>query len=268
MDALNLQIVARDNSGILQDAATVTTVDKTLFGSSGTFVGLNVYQIIPKVKQYVMGGVCSTQNGVCSVEGSQISISRYDWGISTPKSFSILSTDLINSNPNTLYYDAVDSNGNENTYSVVTLPSGTNLTELGSFASINNVRLPAGLGTGRINIIYGGNIASMTYDTYYNPVITCPNNAIMFVSSITVNRISNNASVIFLYKYDAITGARKLVFRSRVYDPVGHFESGSDGSIGGYMYPGESILMASGTVTGTGTPNIIAYANVVIKYLC
>lgn len=266
MNNVNLQIAGRDNSGVLQ-TATVATVDKTLFGSNGTLTGLNVYQIIPMVKQYVMSGACSTQDGVCSIEGSQILISRYDWGISQPKSFSLI-TNLLNPNPNTLYYDAVDSLGNENTYSVVTLPSGTSLITLGSFASINNVRLPAGLSDEIVTISYGGSISQMAYNFYYNPVITCPNNAIMFVSNITVNRISNNASVIFLYKYDAITGARKLVFRNRVFDAVGHFESSSDGSIGGYMYPGESILMASGTVDGTGVPNIIAYANVVIKYLC
>ena len=71
---------------------------------------------------------------------------------------------------------------------------------------------------------------------------------------------SNNFQVT---KYDAITGARKLIFN--IGYPAAsaiNVTAGSDGSVCGYLTPGESMHMTITNAQGTS-----AHANVVIKYM-
>ncbi len=274
METTNVQIVGRDNSGYIQTADT-QTVNRALFGSSGTLTGLNIYQIIPKVKQLVFSGQSSVQNGILgggytSFNGTGTNmctqlISANNWGITQPKTFYIYTS--MNEK---IYYEYIDTLGNERTamidvsaYLWNVLPLQTGFTQ--QMVGINNFRLANSISSPQeIYIATSSSTTNAIYSACYNGyragILTCPANAVMYITDIT---ISASVRINFgVFKYDAITGARQSIFYMNVNITQYTITAGSDGCIGGYIYPGEAIVM--GLLDPAFT---IATANVVIKYL-
>jgi hypothetical protein len=88
----------------------------------------------------------------------------------------------------------------------------------------------------------------------------------MYVSNITTFLgFPNVQGNILLLKFDGSTGASKVVFRTVLWRTSDTFSAGPDGSIGGYMYPGDAVAMAS--TSSNKETYIHAFANVIIKYL-
>jgi hypothetical protein len=248
-----------------------TTVDKTLFGaSSGTYTGINMYPVQPKVKQLVISGTTTAVNGIVGGQGSTQTISNVNWGITQSKTFYI--SMLAGGAQRTFYYDYVDTNGNEHTmnYTIPTpitnwyaLPLKTGETSL--MVGINSVRVTASLTVNDFYYISNTQstataVCSGQYGRTYNAIITIPNNAIGYVS----NLMMSNATANFfnLWKYDNQTGARKNIFYYPTVFAINHASAGCDGSLGGYLQPGEAVL--GGIESGS---NLVLFGNVVIKYL-
>lgn len=268
MDTTNLQLFTRDTSGVLQTTA-VTSVNKILFGSSGTLTGLNVYRIIPKVKQYVMSGTYRALNNILAGNSSSGQL-YYDaiWGKSSIKQFKVITYITTGQ----IYYEYVDSFGNEGTNAVPFSGGVTFSLTPNNIVGINRAKYILNyLQDGSfIDVHYGSsssnNILSISKNYYNNAVITCPNNAIMYVSNITTFLgFPNVTGDILLLKFDGSTGASKVVFKTLLWRTSDTFSAGPDGSIGGYMYPGDAVAMAA-TAANKET-YIRAFANVVIKYL-
>ncbi len=269
METTNLQIVGRDNSGYIQ-TVDVQSVDKRLFGGNGTLTGINIYQIQPKVKQLVLSGQSGTSNTIIGY--GALSMDTL-WGISKPKTFYA----SINY-PGTrkiIYYDYIDVCGNERSMSFdvsasttatntwYEMPLQTGFTQ--SIAGINNFRLGSNTNVNDVIIIStttgdAGSPYSMSYKFSYTGVLTCPNNAIMYITNIST--YCSARCNFAIYKYDAITGARKGIFYMNINITQYTISAGADGCIGGYIYPGEAIAMVD-----LDNIYITAFANVVIKYL-
>jgi hypothetical protein len=267
-----VQIVGTDNSGIFQ-TVDVQTVDKTLFGYNGEVTGLNMYQIIPKVKQLVMSGKCDIiTNRIYGGDITTLSISSNIWGaLSAYKTFYAYS----DAGPVTIYYDYVDQDANEKSGQIdVSFRTWKQFTEI-NIAGINKVRTSRRLTTsdqisitvgvtGRAYAIFFSSPGSI-YNSYLNSVITCPNNAIMYVTNISTLSSTQSEIDLCIMRYQGNTGVTDTIFATALSGWTNHIAAGSDGTLGGYMYPGDAILMYT-TYNSSGTTNW-AYANVVIKYL-
>ncbi len=252
-----------------------TTLNNTLFGGSSYKNGLNVYQIMPKVKQLVMSGISNVSDGILAGISGQTIDATINFGIQNPK-FWFVNMDAA-STAKTIYYDYVNANGEECSASVLA-PVGITWTQLplqsgttAEIVSINNYRLSGSLTTNDIlYVCHAANLASanitttMYYANYYNnytSLITCPNNCIMYITNI--HGYSGGINNFQVIKYDSITGARKQIF----YQGIGgsgqfNISAGNDGCIGGYITGGESIHMGISSAQST-----YAFANVIIKYL-
>jgi hypothetical protein len=247
-----------------------STVNNSIFGASGTNTGINMYPIPIKQKQLVMSGTTATANGILGGLNSTQTISNTDWGIKQAKTFYISMS--VGGTAKTFYYDYVDTNGNERTmnYTIPTpislwyqLPLQTGFTE--QMVGINNVRVSTSLTTNDTYFISNSpssvnTVCSGTYGRTYNAVITIPINAIGYVSNISM--FNATASNICLWKYDAITGARKNIYYYNTPFATNHTQSGFEGSLGGIIQSGEAILLGN-----ENTNVMVAFANVVIKYL-
>ena len=273
----NLTMVTDQQQSTLYRALDVyarnpaTVVDKTLFGaSSGTYSGINMYPVQPKVKQLVMSGTTATANGILGGLNSTQTISNVDWGITKPKTFYISMT--AGGTAKTFFYDYIDTNGNERTmnYTISTpitnwyaLPLQTGYTE--QMVGINNVRVSSSLTTADTYFISTSTssvntVCSGTYGRTLNAVITIPNNAIGYVSNFSIfNAVASNMN---LWKYDAITGARKNIYYYNTPFATNHLPSGFEGSLGGILQAGEAVLGGN-----ENTNSMVMFANVVIKYL-
>ncbi len=279
METQNLQIVGRDNSGYIQ-TVDVQKVGNTLFGGSGTVTGFNIYQIMPKVKQLVFSGQSGTQNGILAGGYSGYNsdwrsewtctqtVGANNWGITQPKTFYVLADNGLK----TIFYEYIDTLGNERTASFdiptlgawYTLPLQTGFTQ--QMVGINRFRLSSSMANESEKIIIAtsfsanNGIYSAFYNGYRAGVLTCPANAIMYITNITF--YASAQTNFGIYKYDAITGARKSIFYMNINVTQYTITAGPDGSIGGYIYPGEAVVMSTLKAIFT-----VAHANVVIKYL-
>jgi hypothetical protein len=260
-------ISIRDSSG------TVQTFDDTTNG------GLNIYQIIPKVKQLVMSGECPAFAPAYSaftgstVFGGAKTIDQVTWGMSNNINNNLFFVKGFINSPVKLYYNYIDYGkknyvNNESTAEINIDISGFSYIMLtnNTIVGINDVRLSRRLGTTetvRISNIQdlSNNIIEYTSRYYHHSIITCPNNAIMFVSNINANGPQND---IALAKYEANTGVRTTIFRHNLFNASHHFTAGYGGCLGCYMYPGDAVLMFS---INNFLASSVAYANVVIKYL-
>lgn len=267
----NIQIVGTDNSGVFQ-TIDVQTVDKTLFEYKGEITGLNVYQIIPKVKQLVMSGKCNIiTNRIYGGDITTLSISSKIWGTTGNRSFYAYSI----AGPVTIYYDYVDQNADEKSGQIdVSSSTWKKFAEV-NIAGINKVRTSRRLTTsdqisitvdisGRANAIFFSSPGSI-YNSYLNSVITCPNNAIMYVTNISTLSSTQSEIDLCIMRYQGYTGVTECIFATVLSGWTNHIAAGPDGTLGGYIYPGDAILMYT-TYNSSGTTNW-AYANVVIKYL-
>jgi hypothetical protein len=246
-----------------------TTVNNSIFGASGTNTGINMYPVPIKQKQLVMSGTSATANGILAGGGSTQTIATADWGITKPKIFSIFMT--TGSVIKTFYYDYIDIFGNERT-GVFTpptvntwyqLPFQTGFTD--NMVGINNVRVSASLLANDVYYIaYNANItnavATGTFSRSFCGIITIPNNAIAYVSNISIfNSVASNFN---LHRCDAITGARKNIFYYNTPFATNHPQSGFEGALGGILQPGEAVFAANENAN-----SMVMFANVVIKYL-
>jgi hypothetical protein len=246
-------------------------VDKTLFGAaSGSYSGINMYPVPQKTKQLVMSGNTSTANGILGGHNSTQTISNVNWGITQPKTFYISMN--AGGAQRTFYYDYVDTNGNERTmgYTIPTpitnwyaLPLQTGYTE--QMVGINNVRVSGSLTSADAYFIShtqstANTVVSGTFGRTFNAVITIPNNAIGYVSNVTIyNGIASNFN---LWKYDNQSGARKNIYYYNTPFASNHAPAGFEGALGGILQPGEAVL------GGNENANfMVMFANVVIKYL-
>ncbi len=288
MEMQNLQLVVRDNSGYIQKV-DVQKVDKSLFGGNGTLTGLNIYQIMPKVKQLVFSGQSGTQNGILgggytnfnsgwvTSTTCSVTVGGYEWGISRPKTFYIKAVTGLK----TIYYEYIDTLGNERTmsYAIPTLdvwyplPLQTGFTQ--EMVGINNFRLSSSMANEQEQLYISGYLSAIAsennslysacYNGYRAGVLTCPANAIMFITNITIYAgltIFAPTTTFGIYKYDAVTGARKSLFYMNINVMQYTITPGHDGTIGGYIYPGEAVVMSTLKAVFT-----VAHATVVIKYL-
>jgi hypothetical protein len=239
--------VTCDNNGFQN---VVVKNSETTNNNSTT--GLNVYQILPKVKQYTMGGF-DPQSSVYRLFGlsttNGINTTSTHFGFANPRvHYGILSAGQTGKN---LFIDYVDVNGmlieNAGPYALVnnaftTLPTmispvsfrmDTNLTASSAEAVYITI---SNLAAGREQ-----SVAGMDLNQYCVGTFTIPNGYIGYLSSI--NSVVVGATGIQVVKWD-VDGIRKVAFKfnNTAYE---HLTSGYEGSLGGIFYPGETIAFSN-----------------------
>jgi hypothetical protein len=278
METTSVQIVGRDSDGGI-NSVDMQTIDGKFFDVSGQLTGLkltglNIYQIMPKVKQLVMSGtsVSRANNMLGGTSANQLFYDASGGIARPPTRFFAYGTLLPPALPITLGYDYVDHTGAEKTASVLFTVSGRVELTTG-IAGINNVNLSRSLtniltSNERFYISISGDTTGTKamfdtgYNYYYNNMITCPNNAVMYVTNISLDMTSNSQGIALL-KFDSIIGTSSVIWQMSFPGVTYNICAGGDGSLGGYMYPGEAVAMCTTNLANT----ITAYANVVIKYL-
>jgi hypothetical protein len=219
-------------------------------------VGLNMYQILPKIKTYTQAGRFTTStNALFGGNNSNQTFTSLNWGKSNGKTFYA----SMNTTSRTLSYEYVDIDGNSGVNTVVAPTTGWSsaltlqggASGVGKIVSINKWFSTTSLGTSdtvffthavppttpnSANTISGGE-----YGDYYNGVMTVPNNCIMYITN--VFSYNNGLNDLWLVKWDAITGARITVWNSVSLSNINLSASGATegATIGGFFYAGESF---------------------------
>jgi hypothetical protein len=175
----------------------------------------------------------------------------------------------------TVQYEYVDVNGIERTMtylipSPVTTWTALPLATADAAVCINSIKSTTSLGIAdTIYVSHAANagaasvtncVASISYIKNYTGVITCPTNAIMFLSNVMIyNAVASNFVV---FKCDATSGARKQLFYYNTAFAINHATAGNEGSLSGILTAGDSMFFGNENNT-----NMVAFGNVVIKYL-
>jgi hypothetical protein len=227
--------------------------------NNNSIVGLNMYQILPKIKTYTQAGrFTNTTNGLMGGNNSTQTFTSLNWGKSNGKTFYA----SMNGTSRTLSYEYVDIDGNTGVNTVVAPTTGWSsaltleggVSGVGKIVSINKWFSATSLGTSdtvffthavppatptSANTIAGGE-----YGDYYCGVMTVPNNCIMYITNV-FSSISGAGVLLWLVKWDAITGARTTVW-NYVAPSAGSLNLSASGAtegatIGGFFYAGESF---------------------------
>jgi hypothetical protein len=258
-NALNipLQITSSTTGEITQSLDTyVNNPGSTNY----SYTGLNVYNILPKILTYTIGGY-DDNTGNNTLIGGDPTVSTnglrvIDWNFGKPNHRNFYAA-LTSGTPKVLKYDYIDLSGNLITTGSVTVNSSTS-TNLGDIVSIANFRLEQTLGLSEA--VYIGvtntNLTTLRQTSFYAEhinhklisVFTIPNGYIGRVTS--VNGWSNGSTNISIIKWST-TGVRSTLFKYNNQVGQVHLASGFEGCLGGILVAGETIAFAvQGGVVG------------------
>jgi len=266
-------MVGLNNTSTLPLQITSTTGDTTQSldvqiqnGSTTNFnsgTGLNVYQILPKVKMYTIGGF-DEQNSTYRL-----------FGLATPGGINTTTTNFGLANPRVhyggtsggtdrvAYIDYVNSSGNlvEND-GPYTFNSATYATLPNMIAPIK-FRLTSNLAAGQaVYISIAANssvsaVAGQDQNQYCIGTFTVPNGYIGYISHLNSNvSATTNIQIV---KWD-VNGIRSVVYRFNNTGNADH-TAGYEGGLGGIFYAGETVAFSNQS-TAAGKS---CFANMILK---
>ncbi len=256
-------------------SALNTHITNTATTNNYSEAGLNVYQILPKIKSFAMTGLnnISTADILMAGFNSNIGVNAYAWGKANANKSYWLYTPT-GANARTISYNYIDATGNDATgtatgvvNSYVALQS--NIVCLNNFTVTGNVSITstdglyitlAGSGTTTLSVC---SLNGLKYNMN-NAIFTVPNNAIAMVTSID-GFLSTASDYYYMNVWDAL-GNRSVPNVAYVYSSgVNNMRTaggGDYGCIGRILTAGETVAFSTGGTTST-SKNVIANIKVV-----
>jgi len=236
----------------IASSVTVTgdiTIDNDSTTNFNSATGLNVYQILPKVKMYSLGGFDgnSTANSLIigAATAAQVTSSAaFNFG-GTMQFWAVLGSGGSRS----ITFDYVDSSGNIQTTTVDNINSSTTIS-LGTFKSILDFRLSSGIVSGETLYIGTSGVVSTLKErsVYYEDInqkligaITIPTGYIGYITNLTSQVAS--ASNITLNRWNS-SGIRSAVWRVNNQGNV-NINSGYEGALGGIFTAGDTLAFSA-----------------------
>ncbi len=257
-DGTNNRTIETDLSGnlysIITDGTNTVQVTNNSSITGSNIYGLNMYQIFPKVKSFPFNTLTSnTGTDILMVQNGTFTPYNIGFGLANAKKWYALSTVPLAVDLN---YTYVDNSGNEgshtmsipfNSWTELKLTGGVtgSMISVNDYKSLNrdisgNVAITLAAGTGATT----STIAFMNRWVYATGVFTCPNNAIAWISDITIYLFGGTNDNIRLWKYDA-SGFRRpmrvwyaIPQASETYNITGGSQYNP---IGGYLQAGETF---------------------------
>jgi len=268
-------IVGLNNSSTIPLQITSTTGDTTQSldvqiqnGSTtndNSATGINVYQILPKVKMYTFGGfdANATTNGLIigsATTGQAVSSASFNFG-GTMTFWAVLA--VAGSKNITVNY--VDASGELRT-SVSTPINGTTATSLGTFKSILDFSLSSTIASGDALFIGTSSTVATLKQTsvYYEDInqklvgaVTIPNGYVGYITNLTSQ--TSTASNITLNRWNSSL-VRTSVWRVRNEGNI-YVSSGYEGALGGILTAGDTLAFSAQTASAGKS----VIANLVLK---
>ena len=256
------QPVSFDTSSSIPVTGDITIVnDSTTNFDSAT--GINVYQILPKVKMYTIGGFDETSSvyrlfGLATPNGINTTVTNF--GLANARVHYGGTSGGTNRDA---YIDYVDSEGelveNAGPYTF----NNTTYYTLPSMIAPIKFRLTTNLAAGQaVYISTTANssvtaVAGQDQNQYCIGTFTVPNGYIGYISHLTSTVAA--ATNIQIVKWD-VNGIRSVVYR---FNNTGNadFSSGYEGSLGGIFYAGETVAFSNQTAVAGKS----CFANMILK---
>ena len=239
--------------------------------------GINMYQILPKVKSYAITGLnnITTADTLMAGSGSNIGINAYQWGkINANKSYWLYTP--TGANIRSITYNYIDSAGNDATGTATGIVNSyvalqSNIVCLNNFSVSGSVSITstdalyitlANSGTTTLSVCSLNNVRY----NMNNAIFTVPNNAIALITSI--DAVLGTANEYYYMNVWDANGNRTIPNVAYVYSSgVNNMRTaggGEYGSIGRILTAGETVAFSTGGTTATNK-NIIA--NIKVVYL-
>jgi hypothetical protein len=252
-----------------------STTNTTISGYTG--LGLNMYQILPKMKNYAMVGSnnYALADAILAGQGCTFTVSSYAWGkANANKSFWLYTPPT--GNVRTISYNYINASGDEITATATGITNAyvalqTNIVGVNNFTITGNVQLTATDGlyitlanTGTVTL----SVASMRDVRFYNnnAIFTVPNNAIAMITNI--DAIIGTANDFFYMNVWDANGNRTTPWVGTMFQNttinVSNYRAGSGeyGCIGRVLLAGETVAFTSLQTTSTNK-NVIANIKVI-----
>jgi hypothetical protein len=230
-----------------------------------TNVGLNTYQIYPKVKTYTLAGInsYSAANSLLSNYATNVSFSSVAWGKSALKTF--YASMSAGSSSKYVYFEYVDSSGNLQTTAVKTVSTTSGSTAITpACIGINRFYFANTAQGGADNQSYGtsdglyvSTTSGLTTPSYYggfyyanwNSTYTCPNNKVAVLQTLAF--YSNSGIDFFAFICDA-NGGRRIALQvmngsNFIYQTVNL-----------QINAGETLFFGTGSQTTPTTKQVVA----------
>ena len=231
--------------------------------------GLNVYQILPKVRSFSMSGTNpngSVSDTLLGGAGTTLRVDTTSFGYANQKTFYAFSP--TGSTLRTLSYTFINSSGVES--STATTITATNTYQaLFTGCGINELKFNGNVNPGANDLVYitintvsnVNNVASMNIRNHFCGVFTAPSNCIAQVVSIDYN-MATAGDQLFMNIYGA-DGNRSVIYAGYFYQTgVNNFRA-SESGIGRIIQPLETVCFSSWS---TSTVNKYLYFTVLVKY--
>ncbi len=255
---------------ITNDSKTITSIGGYDI-SNNPLTGINIYQILPKVRSFTLNGFSAgTANNLLAGVGSSIGLLEYSYGKANARTHYIFVP--TSSVVRTIKYVYIDTNGNEQTTQTTSITNNTYIS-LGSMVGINELTIVgnASYGSSDNTQITLANttsntkiIAQITNINYHScGTFTCPNNAIATITSL--NAIISTANDYYYLNHWNADGARSTTWVGYMVTSGSntYIGNGEYGGIGRTILPGETIAFSC---VGGSSVNRSVYANIVVKY--
>ncbi len=239
-----------------------------------TRTGLNVYQIIPLNKHYSIGGIDNNGTSFRLIGGNStsgaIAVDTYTFGLASPRAYYATTT---TGTPNTnLYIDYVDSTGNlvENSgpHAIVATAGTTLPVMIGGPIKLRTSTSIGNTGAGSAHTLFisalsGGDttrtLCCSNLANYGIAVFTVPNGYIGYINTLCAS-FSTTGSLIIV-KWDTAS-VRQVIYKVNIDTALNIVvPAGSEGLLGGILYPGESI----GFTHNLATVNKVVQASVLLR---
>ena len=236
--------------------------DSTTNFNSGT--GLNVYQILPKVKMYSLGGFDGNSTANTLITGSATTaqlVNTFTFG-SNYTFYAVLGS---GANRN-ITVDYVDSSGNIQTTSQPITINASTAVELVTGKCILDFRLSSSFASGETLFIgASSNVTALKQSSlYYEDInqkligaITIPNGYIGYITNLTSQVAS--ASNIALNRWNS-SGIRSAVWRVNNQGNI-YINSGYEGALGGIFNAGDTLAFSAQSAVASKS----VIANLVLK---
>ncbi len=252
-DGTNNKRIKTDTTGnlysIITDGSNMPQITNNSTITGSNIYGLNFYQIFPKIKSYSFNSFTTNTSAEILVtfngaSGTTLTPYTYNFGLANPRTWHAYTSASLNLN-----YTYVNQLGNETTNSMnINATTWTPLT--GSIVSINDFKSTNYDISGSAYIyIAVGTGATTNVICYYNRwsynigVFTCPNNAIAWISDISLF-VGGTTDNFYLWKYDT-SGIRTVTktFNGLVAGGAAMRITGGhiNNPIGGFLRSGESF---------------------------
>jgi hypothetical protein len=263
------------NTSIGTTNTTLSTIDGKLTTTTNDYstVGLNVYQILPKVKQYTFGGIDNNATAYRLIGGNStsgnIAIDTMSFGLANPRVY--YATTTIGTPNTNLYIDYIDNSGNliedAGPYAIVATLATTLPTMIGGPIKFRTSTTIGSIANSShsvyISAINGGDttrvLGHLSIANYGIAIFTIPSGYIGYITNITA--AFSTAGSLLMVKWNS-AGIRQIAYKCNVENTLNiSISAGYDGMIGGIFTAGESI----GFSHNLATTNKIVQASVLLR---